>query len=160
MSAASDKVETITVTSRDGGQRLDRWLWFARFFKSRTLATRFVADGHLRLNAERVVKAHHMVRVADVLTFAQGTRVRVIRVAALGARRGRKLNSSSALARWRRAPSYDSSSAGRRAPPALARRMARSSGVAPTPNSWSNARRGSRIIGSGWLGPAQLMVSV
>ena len=70
------------------GQRLDRWLWFARFFKSRTLATRFVADGHLRLNAERVVKAHHMVRVADVLTFAQGTRVRVIRVAALGARRG------------------------------------------------------------------------
>jgi len=74
--------------SSANGQRLDRWLWFARFFKSRTLATRFVADGHLRLNAERVGKAHHMVRVADVLTFAQGTRVRVIRVTALGARRG------------------------------------------------------------------------
>ena len=69
-------------------QRLDRWLWFARFFKSRTLATRFVANGHLRLNAARVVKAHHALRIADVLTFAQGSHVRVIRVAALGNRRG------------------------------------------------------------------------
>ena len=69
-------------------QRLDRWLWFARFFKSRTLATRFVVSGHLRINAERVVKAHYGVRIADVLTFAQGPRVRVIRVAALGIRRG------------------------------------------------------------------------
>lgn len=69
-------------------QRLDRWLWFARFFKSRTLATRFVAEGRLRVNAERVVKAHYAVRIADVLTFAQGPWVRVIRVAALGNRRG------------------------------------------------------------------------
>ncbi len=69
-------------------QRLDRWLWFARFFKNRTLATRFVASGHLRINGERVVKAHYGVRIADVLTFAQGPHVRVIRVAALGIRRG------------------------------------------------------------------------
>lgn len=69
-------------------QRLDRWLWFARLFKSRTLATRFVAEGHVRVNAERVIKAHYALRIADVLTFAQGSQVRVIRVAGLGVRRG------------------------------------------------------------------------
>lgn len=72
----------------EASQRLDRWLWFARFFKSRTLATRFVVEGHLRVNAERVVKAHYALHVADVLTFAQGPYVRVIRVAGLGVRRG------------------------------------------------------------------------
>lgn len=70
------------------GQRLDRWLWFARFFKSRSLATRVVAGGHVRLNRARVAKAHQGVRVGDVLTFPQGNQVRVVRVAGLGLRRG------------------------------------------------------------------------
>ncbi|SEL10535.1 heat shock protein Hsp15 [Roseovarius azorensis] len=72
-----------------GGKiRLDKWLWQARFFKTRTLAAREVAAGHVRVNGVRVVKPAQAVGVADVLTFAQGARVRVVRIAALGTRRG------------------------------------------------------------------------
>ena len=68
--------------------RLDKWLWYARFFKSRTLAGRLCQSGKLRLNRETVVKAHAQVRPGDVLTFPAGPHVRVVRVAALGTRRG------------------------------------------------------------------------
>jgi len=68
--------------------RLDKWLWFARFFKSRTLAAKVCAGGRLRLNGEPVGKAHQTVKAGDVLTFAQGRDIRVIRVVALGVRRG------------------------------------------------------------------------
>jgi ribosome-associated heat shock protein Hsp15 len=68
--------------------RLDKWLWFARFFKSRSLATRHCADGDVRINGARVEKAHALVRAGDVLTFAAGSRIRVIRIIALGSRRG------------------------------------------------------------------------
>lgn len=69
-------------------QRLDKWLWHARFFKTRTLAAKLCNAGHVRSGGSAVTKAHHRVRVGDVLTFAQGRYVRVIRVLALGARRG------------------------------------------------------------------------
>jgi ribosome-associated heat shock protein Hsp15 len=52
------------------------------------LASKFAAAGRLRVNAERVDKAHHSVRVGDVLTFPQGRLIRVVRVAGLGKRRG------------------------------------------------------------------------
>lgn len=68
--------------------RLDKWLWFARFVKSRALATRLVADGNMRINGTPTHKAHYAVRAGDVLTFALGTHIRVIRIAALGTRRG------------------------------------------------------------------------
>jgi ribosome-associated heat shock protein Hsp15 len=71
------------------GQRVDKWLWFARFFKSRTLAARHCAAGHVRINGTRVVKAHAPVVPGDVLTFASGAaRIHVVRVLALGTRRG------------------------------------------------------------------------
>ena len=70
------------------GLRLDKWLWFARFFKSRSLAARHCADGHVRINGTRATKAHVPVRIGDVLTFAAGARIRVVKVAALGTRRG------------------------------------------------------------------------
>ena len=68
--------------------RLDKWLWYARFFKSRTLATRLCAAGRLRVNGAIVKKAHYVVKPGDVLTFPKGPHIRVIRVAALGTRRG------------------------------------------------------------------------
>lgn len=68
--------------------RLDKWLWQARFFKSRGLASRLCASGRLRLSGKVVTKAHQSVRPGDVLTFPQGPHVRVIRVVALGTRRG------------------------------------------------------------------------
>lgn len=69
-------------------QRIDKWLWCARFFKSRTLAARFVAEGRVRLNRARVSKASQGLRSGDVLTFALGDQVCVIRVLALAERRG------------------------------------------------------------------------
>ena len=69
-------------------QRLDKWLWCARFFKSRSLATRFCGSGKLRVNETVVKKAHRGIRVGDVLTFPKGPHIRVVRVAGLAARRG------------------------------------------------------------------------
>jgi ribosome-associated heat shock protein Hsp15 len=68
--------------------RLDKWLWQARFFKGRDLAAALIQSGHLRLNGQRCTKPGHAVTVGDVLTFAQGAQIRVVRVLALGERRG------------------------------------------------------------------------
>ncbi len=68
--------------------RLDKWLWYARFFKSRSLANKFCADKRLRINESVLKKTHQGIRVGDVLTFAKGPHVRVIRIVALGTRRG------------------------------------------------------------------------
>ncbi len=68
--------------------RLDKWLWFARFFKSRTLASDFCASGKIRINGRIIEKAHHSVKPGDVLTFPHSDHVRVIKVTALAARRG------------------------------------------------------------------------
>lgn len=68
--------------------RLDRWLWHARFHKSRSLAAAACTAGRIRLNGTLVAKAHQQVRPGDVLTFPLGARIRVVRVLALGVRRG------------------------------------------------------------------------
>ncbi|UMY20169.1 RNA-binding S4 domain-containing protein [Methylobacterium organophilum] len=70
------------------GQRLDKWLWFARFAKTRTLAARLVADGHVRINGKRAEAASKAVAVGDVLTIAVAHRTAVVRVLAPGERRG------------------------------------------------------------------------
>jgi ribosome-associated heat shock protein Hsp15 len=70
------------------GLRLDKWLWFARFCKSRSLATKLCTEGRVRVDGSTVSKAHYTVRPGQVLTFAHGGHVRVIRVVALGFRRG------------------------------------------------------------------------
>ena len=68
--------------------RVDKWLWYARFFKSRTLAARLCASRRLRINRTIVTKPHHALKAGDVLTFPLGRHIRVIRVSALGERRG------------------------------------------------------------------------
>ena len=68
--------------------RLDKWLWYARFFKTRSLAATRVGAGDVRVNGARVTKRAATVVAGDVLTFAQGRAVRVIRVDAIGTRRG------------------------------------------------------------------------
>ncbi len=68
--------------------RADKWLWYARFFKTRSLATKVCNAGKLRISGELVSKAHHKVKPDDVLTFAQGRHVRVVKVLALAVRRG------------------------------------------------------------------------
>ena len=70
------------------GLRVDKWLWHARFFKSRSLATRHCAGGRMRINGNRVIRAHAVVRPGDILTFPKGPHIRVVQIAALGHRRG------------------------------------------------------------------------
>ncbi|MDA0703122.1 MAG: RNA-binding S4 domain-containing protein [Proteobacteria bacterium] len=75
----------------EGGEetrRLDRWLWFARFFKTRALATRLCEGGRVRVNRVKTRKPSHALRPGDVLTFPQGRVIRVVRVIGLGERRG------------------------------------------------------------------------
>ena len=69
-------------------QRLDKWLWCARFFKSRSLANALLAASRLRMDGSVVAKAHQKVKVGAVLTFPQGPHVRVVKVLSLATRRG------------------------------------------------------------------------
>ena len=68
--------------------RLDKWLWFARFLKSRTLAAGLCAGGRVRVSGRVVAKPSQTIKVGDVLTFPLGPHIRVIEVKALGVRRG------------------------------------------------------------------------
>lgn len=69
-------------------RRLDKWLWFARVVKSRTLAASLIEDGKVRLNRSKVLKPSQGARAGDVLTVNIGPGVRVLKVLALGERRG------------------------------------------------------------------------
>ncbi len=78
---------------REAGLRLDKWLWHARFFKTRTKASEFCARGRVRLNRRLVEKPSVTVRVGDVVILpladpGSGDSIRVLRVLALGERRG------------------------------------------------------------------------
>ena len=68
--------------------RLDRFLWWTRLAKTRSIAQGIAADGRLRIDGRPVDRAHAAVRIGNVLTYASGTRVHVLRVVALPARRG------------------------------------------------------------------------
>ena len=68
--------------------RLDKWLWAARFFKTRDLAVDVIERGHVRINGQKCRKPGHGVGAGDVLTFAQGGHIRVVRVLSLADRRG------------------------------------------------------------------------
>ena len=68
--------------------RLDKWLWHARFFKTRSLSAKQVSGGHVRVNGQKAHKPAHGVTLEDVLTFPQGNEIRVVKIVALGTRRG------------------------------------------------------------------------
>lgn len=68
--------------------RLDKFLWFARIVKTRSLAQQIAEEGHMRIGGRAVSQAHAPIRVGDVLSFALRGQVRVLRVERLPARRG------------------------------------------------------------------------
>jgi ribosome-associated heat shock protein Hsp15 len=75
-------------TFGDGWQRLDKWLWCARFARQRDACSALAGSGLVRINRVATDKAHARVRPGDVLTVPVGARVLVVRVLALGERRG------------------------------------------------------------------------
>lgn len=84
------------MTAGDAGeqtsQRIDRWLWCARFFKTRTNASKFVSDGNIRVTRSdettRIEKASFSIRPGDMLVFSRHDRLRMIAIVALAVRRG------------------------------------------------------------------------
>ena len=68
--------------------RIDKWLYHARFFKTRSLAARLVSERRLRVDGTPISKPSRMVAPGATLTFPQGDHIRVIRIVALGTRRG------------------------------------------------------------------------
>ena len=67
--------------------RLDKWLWAARFYKTRSLATAAISGGHVHLNAERV-KPAKTVKVGDVVRVRKGSLEMTVSVDAISAKRG------------------------------------------------------------------------
>ena len=72
--------------------RVDVWLWRARFFKTRSMAARFVEEGRVRLTRggqeSRLEKSSKALKVGDTLVFAVGGRLIAVTVEGLGLRRG------------------------------------------------------------------------
>jgi len=68
--------------------RLDRYLFFIRLVKSRTLAQVLIEGGHVRLNGKHIAKAAEEVRIGSIIALPLRGRVRVLRVTSLPARRG------------------------------------------------------------------------
>ncbi|MFC4623719.1 RNA-binding S4 domain-containing protein [Daeguia caeni] len=69
-------------------QRIDKWLFFARVVKSRSLAAKLAVGGKVRLNRDKIEQASHPVKIGDVLTITLDRRILVYRVLGLGERRG------------------------------------------------------------------------
>ncbi len=69
-------------------QRIDKWLFFARIVKSRTLAAKFAAGGKVRVNRAKIDQASHQIKPGDVLTITLERRIAVYKVLQPGTRRG------------------------------------------------------------------------
>ena len=68
--------------------RLDIWLWYARFYKSRSLSSKAILSGKLRVNSIKIIKPASKVKINDVLTINHINTVRIIQIQSIGARRG------------------------------------------------------------------------
>lgn len=69
-------------------QRLDKWLFFSRAVKSRTLAQKLIETGAIRVNSERTIRTDHPVGTGDVLTMTIHERLLVYKILDPGERRG------------------------------------------------------------------------
>jgi ribosome-associated heat shock protein Hsp15 len=69
-------------------QRIDKWLWHARFAKTRTAAQHLATSGHVRVNREKIASASRLVRVGDVVTLSLRSGVKVVRLRGIDERRG------------------------------------------------------------------------
>ncbi|WP_068086818.1 RNA-binding S4 domain-containing protein [Polycladidibacter stylochi] len=69
-------------------QRIDKWLWYARMAKTRTLAQKLAVSGHVRLNKDKVSAASQTVKPGDVLVVTKGNHQKILKVLQPGTRRG------------------------------------------------------------------------
>ena len=69
-------------------ERIDKWLFHARFFRTRALAQAAARSGRVRLNGSRVEKAAQTLRPGDILTLGKGGQIMALKVLALAEKRG------------------------------------------------------------------------
>lgn len=74
--------------AQEGRQRIDKWLFFARVVKSRSLAAKLAQAGRVRVNREKIDSASYPVKVGDVLTITLERRILVYEILDTGTRRG------------------------------------------------------------------------
>lgn len=74
--------------SSSASLRLDKWLWFARVTRTRSIAAKWCAGGQVSVGGSPVAKPHHPVRVGDVVSVTNGRWRRQLTVRSLGVRRG------------------------------------------------------------------------
>jgi ribosome-associated heat shock protein Hsp15 len=72
----------------EGRQRIDKWLFFARVVKSRSLAAKLAIAGRVRINRDKASQAAEMVKPGDVLTITLDRRILIYKVLDPGTRRG------------------------------------------------------------------------
>jgi ribosome-associated heat shock protein Hsp15 len=68
--------------------RLDKWLFHARFYRTRPLAQAAASSGKVRLNGSRTDKPGHALKPGDILTLGKGDAIMAVRVLAVAERRG------------------------------------------------------------------------
>jgi ribosome-associated heat shock protein Hsp15 len=73
---------------REDRQRLDKWLWFARFARTRGAAQDLVEAGKVRFAGRRITSPAHGLKIGDILTIAAPHATLVVKVIGFGARRG------------------------------------------------------------------------
>lgn len=69
-------------------QRLDLWIWHARFVRARSDAADLIRSGHVRVNGMRQMQAGYAIKPGDVLTLALASRTLLVRVSGMAERRG------------------------------------------------------------------------
>jgi ribosome-associated heat shock protein Hsp15 len=72
----------------EGRQRIDKWLFFARVVKSRSLAAKLAVAGRVRINRDKASQAADLVKPGDVLTITLDRRILIYKVLVTGTRRG------------------------------------------------------------------------
>lgn len=71
-----------------GSIRIDKWLWFARLAKSRSLAAKLCSAGAVVVGGRPAAKPHQSVRIGDIVAVLQGNLIHTVRIVSLGTRRG------------------------------------------------------------------------
>lgn len=118
MQAAGTRPHGAGDSASPGMLRLDKFLVFARFFRTRARAQAVIAARRVRINSLPVDKAHAIVRPGDVLTFPQGARIRVVRVLRLPQRRGSAPDAATAFEEVPPSGGRGAAGGGGEAPPA------------------------------------------
>ena len=68
--------------------RVDKWLWYARFFKTRSLSSRFITANGIKLNGKKIFKQSALVSPGDRVTLSMGNDLKIIEILNCGSRRG------------------------------------------------------------------------